>query len=209
MKKLLPVLLVLTAIVYLSGILSCRERVASNPSSEPSATITQTATITPTATTLVIINDFETAGSLNGWSLADTGFTSASQTTGTADVAPYHGAGCVGITCNFTGNYTLGTFKLDTSPSLDFTGKTISAHIYIPASMAGSNYVVTLFVLTGGSLWSNSWTSLSGLTTGWNTFTYSPSFTGINNVNRYGIQINQMTDPNISDTIYVDYITVQ
>ena len=181
------------------------------------ATITPTFTVTVTSTEVQYLYSFETPGDLEGWgtNYADLAFTSFNQTnSGQA----YAGTGSAAVTTSFDtvsgGSNSAGGFYISLSAIMpDYSGKTITVPIWLPADMVGQPYSVQIYV------WDSLYTEHDGpmyaLDSGsytpdaWNIFTYAPSGGWETSNVALGIRIFQNGAPDTADTIYFDEISIK
>lgn len=196
------------------------------PSMTPSNTTTgatATSSATPTATETQVASLYNFDSTLQGWEVStysnppddgELGITGAS----ISSAQVYAGEGAAALTCNFTGNLgttttAKGAFKIDLSSNPEnLTGKTITVHVYVPVVLTqppynSAPYGAKVYVKTGdGWTWADGgWENL--LTSGWNTFTFSPSGVGETDTREVGIQIGKGTEtPDWAGTIYVDEV---
>lgn len=121
----------------------------------------------------------------------------------------YHGVGSIAGHCNITGadpDTARVVFRYGPVDPIDFTGRTLEFHVYIPDSLASlsNKYGSKLWLYTTG------WVEIEGPeidTAGWNAFTFTPSGVGEESVTVVAIQIykNDGTEDDWSGDIYFDY----
>jgi len=142
---------------------------------------------------------FETAADVAEFSLSGSGFTDKAFTTEEA----YSGNGCVKLTCLFNAPNVQGRLALSNVTFSTLTGKTITAHIWVPAGMFLSNNPDGAFLyLQLGSLNNNDWyqstwqnLSLPGGSVGgiWNTISASVDSMTLQNGNGSTGHVNGYT----------------
>jgi hypothetical protein len=198
MKKILPVLLMLAVIGYILSTLSCRERVASRPGAEP------TATTTPTAPPFFIYYYLDTPAEV---AAVEVDGATASYTTNPV----YSGTGCAQVNYSLTSTNASATFRFNISSS-NFTGKIITAHVYIPAALHAADYQMQVWIMQPDfSGWKNTYYDLNSASItpdAWNTLTYTPVGVGEATVGEFGLQLELNGQPAISGSFYVDEVTV-
>ena len=198
MKKYL-VVTVLTIIAVLSlAFLGCRQRSLGIPGVEP------TATFTPTPPPYFLYYFLDSPAAVSAWT-CDAGMT-ISYTTSQA----YSGTGCAKVDYNMTGTTSIATFRANITVS-NFTGKTITTHVYVPAALHAADYQMQVWFMTSGYSWHNSTYDLNsaGVTPdAWNTFVFTPVGVGEGAVGSLGVQLEKNGQADISGSFYVDEVIV-
>lgn len=188
------------------------------------ATVTETLTVTSTATvtqtpvnTPIVSMIFDFENSLNGWDkVGYGGFIDCVSTTGTAEVIPYSGSYCAAIRYNLTaaagvifGTYDWFGISTDSDP-MNLTGKTITAHVWVPAALTAGPYKLQIQILSDNyAIFGHTYDLSTAAGNAWNTFTYSPSpGVGEEKTRRVDIELIQWGGNPTDGTFYADGITI-
>ncbi len=184
--------------------------------STPTRTVTQTRTstvtmtATPTATTPPNFY-YHFDSDLEGFVFA--GSVNATHTTDSTNDKILAGAGSAKLELNLSGgSQAEATLYVNSTPP-NYMGKTIKVNVWVPASMAGQPYAVSVFVMTGMAWsWQNSWQTMDEtwvVGDAWNEFTFTPVGVGEELIDAVGFQIQQNGAPDTTETVYVDEIAVE
>jgi hypothetical protein len=176
----------------------------------PTVTITGTTTPTPTATTTntpnITIYSFESG--LDGWSKNSLGMGVTTVAYNTDTAYTHSGsAGSLRADSSFYSPYNLGWVSLTLSHAVNMTGKTISAWIYVPSSLAAVSSTYTAFIEIYGSNSYQTGTSYSLNTSGWVQLQYTPSGAGEDAVTKVVIVVLRTLPDDWSGSYYLDDIS--
>jgi hypothetical protein len=228
MKKFLLTVICVIADLSLLAMVSCTKKTTVSPTG---ATATTIPSATPTLTPVPLeTSDFE-VGSLDGWTW--TGFYNMSQTGSTTDsddapaphVDPYKNLGMAELPFGLgaAGAYVTNTAeKLESTPYPSFQGRSIIAHVWIPAALTDTADVYELAIFFTGGTTPNTYSQATRLNTctgfAWNTFTYTlptsgQAFADESSVQAYGIELLQnggeaLSNPN-GEILFLDDVVVQ
>ena len=211
MKKFLSVVFALVLVCSLLSMVSCSKSSTTSPS--------------PTATTGPLYSqDFET--SVGTW-LPDNGVTQAINTTTAAPALSTtyasKGTHSVALTIQMAAGEQAAYVDKGIGGVVNWIGKTVTMHVWIPAALLTSTYAFEITV-QGGTTWatSNSWIQPNGgvysLTpNAWNTLTYvipavssvdgTSSMVGIQSIG-FNIQMNGGTAMANPAVLYIDDVEV-
>jgi cytoskeletal protein RodZ len=203
MKKILSVFFVAVLALGLLSMVSCSKSSTTSPS--------------PTATPAPVYSQsFDT--SVGNW-LPDTGVTNAISAAALSTTEFVQGTHSVALTLQMVSGAQAAYVDKTIGGTVNWIGKTVSMHVWIPASMLASSYAFEITVQGGGAAWktANSWVT-SGLTANaWNTLTYvipavstdgtSTPMSGIDSIG-FNVQMNGGTAMASTDTLYIDDVEV-
>lgn len=192
--------MVFVVAVALVAAIGCT-KTAAGPDVGATQTAEALANVQATATAVAIANAAETGlytfNSLNADQTGDWAAGGAlSAVTWNKTIAAGNGGttGCMQVTSNITAAGTTNGDLKHAFAATDFTGKTITVHINVPASMVDvtNPFGIQLFVQDGTYGWDAFWSNITA--TGWQTYSWvlpGSLVQDITNIVQVGIQITR------------------
>ena len=181
------------------------------PAGTPTNTFTYTATKTPTATNTPDIISYHFTTDLEGW-VRDPRGQGFLDVTYNSDPA-YSALGTTGsaqVICDFYSPLNIGLMSKNYSPTINLTGKTIKAYIYVPADLAAlspSYYAdIEIHSLEGSYQFGG---TIDLNTAGWNLIQWAPTGVGVDAVDTVSILVGRTNPNDWSGIIYIDEISIE
>jgi len=226
MKKNFAEILFVIAMISIIFAVSCTKRsnvstLGSLPVTAP--TIAPSPTITPVP---VEITDFEDQ-LMDGWQ--QNGFCNNGQAYGISDwdknlVIPFNGHYMWEFdVCTFSSNnpWTVCTFYNNETSTPNFQGKSLIAHVWIPASLTQSAYELDVYFTNNGSgnTYAQIWPLSQAVPYAWNTYVFtlatnaqnSNEYSDESGVGQWGVDIRQNGGAALplGDNVLFDYMLVE